>query len=211
MSEPALGAQDAQRLAECLASDGVAVFPTDTVYGLACDPESRAAVERLYTIKGRPPERPAAVMFFSLDRALSALPALESAERAALEALLPGPVTVLLANRDRRFPLACAPDPDTIGLRVPGLGDSLEALASVDAPLLQSSANYSGRAEAGRLADLPRELLGQADLVLDGGELSGTPSTVLDLRAFHEQRKWSVVREGALDIGTVEQLLLLAS
>jgi L-threonylcarbamoyladenylate synthase len=211
MSEPALGAQGARRLAECLASGGVAVFPTDTVYGLACDPESRTAVERLYAIKGRPRERPAAVMFFSLEPALAALPALEPAERAALEALLPGPVTVLLANRDRRFPLACAPDPDTIGLRVPGLGESLAALESVHAPLLQSSANYSGGQDARRLADLPGELLEQADLVLDGGELAGTPSTVLDLRAFHERREWSVVREGALDSTTVVQLLLLAS
>ena len=100
---------------------GVAVFPADTVYGLACAPDSPHAVERLYALKGRPPDKPAAVMFFDRDRALAALPELGERTRAALEALLPGAVTLLLPNPRRRFPLACGPDPATLGLRVPAL------------------------------------------------------------------------------------------
>ncbi len=112
-----LTTDDARRMEECLAGGGVAVFPADTVYGLGCDPESRAAVERLYALKGRPAARPAAVMFFSLDTALGALPELGTRERAAMRALLPGPLTLLLPNRERRFPLACGPDPDTLGMQ----------------------------------------------------------------------------------------------
>ena len=102
----ALTAADAKRLEECLASGGVAIFPADTVYGLACDPLQREAVERLYALKGRPPERPAAVMFFALQAALDALPELGERERAAMRALLPGPLTLLLPNREHRYPLA---------------------------------------------------------------------------------------------------------
>ncbi len=203
----ALGEQDAGSLRDCLAGGGVAVFPTDTVYGLACDPQRASAVRRLYELKGRRPDRPAAVMFFALAPALRALPSLRERERAAIGALLPGPVTLLLANRDRRFPLACAPDPDTIGLRVPLLGDRLGALEAVGAPVLQSSANLSGEREARRLADLPGELIEQADLVLDGGELAGTASTVIDLRRLQEKGEWSIVREGALEIGAIERAL----
>jgi L-threonylcarbamoyladenylate synthase len=202
---------DARRLADCLAGGGVALFPTDTVYGLACDPLLASAVERLYELKGRPAERPAAVMFFTLAGALGALPELAPIERSATEALLPGPVTLLLPNRAHRFPLACGPDPGTIGLRVPRLDDSLGTLAQVGSALLQSSANLSGRPAVRRLADVPHELLEGADLVLDGGELSGTASTVLDLRSFQQRGAWSVVREGALPIGSVERALLLAS
>ena len=190
----ALDAQDARRLRECLATGGVAVFPADTVYGLACDPERPAAVERLYELKGRPPDRPAAVMFFTLAAARDALPELGERERAALEALLPGPLTVLLPNRAGRYPLTGGGE--TLGLRVPALTPALAALAAVPGPVLQSSANLSGGPEARRLADVPRALREGADLVLDGGELPGVASTVLDLRAYEEHGRWRVVRAG---------------
>jgi len=67
-----LTAADAQAFERCVADGGVALFPADTVYGLACDPESSAAVQRLYELKGRPTDKPAAVMFFALDGALEA-------------------------------------------------------------------------------------------------------------------------------------------
>jgi L-threonylcarbamoyladenylate synthase len=195
------------RLRECLAEGGVAVFGADTVYGLGCDPECQTAVERLYELKGRRADRPAAVMFFVVGAALRALPELRARERAAVRAMLPGPVTLLLPNRNRRFPLACGPDPSTVGMRVPRLGDSLTALAAVLSPMMQSSANLSGEAEPRRLSDVPRRLLKGADLALDAGELPGVASTVLDLRDYQHSGKWSVVREGALAIDAVEHAL----
>jgi L-threonylcarbamoyladenylate synthase len=207
VSGAGIGEEDARRLSDCLAAGGVAVFPTDTVYGLACDPRRVSAVRRLYELKGRAPDRPAAVMFFALAAALRELPDLTERECAAIEALLPGPVTLLLANRDRSFPLACGPNPDTLGLRVPLLGERLSALRGVDGAVLQSSANLSGEREARRLADLPRELIEQADLVLDGGELAGTASTVVDLRRLQDRGAWSIVREGALDVQAIERAL----
>jgi L-threonylcarbamoyladenylate synthase len=194
----ALGADDASRLRECIEAGGVAVFPTDTVYGVACDPECQAAVERLYAVKGRGGDRPAAVMFFALAPALRALPALAVSETAAATALLPGPVTLLLGNPEHRFPLACAQDPGTVGLRVPRLPDRLAALGALEAPLLQSSANVSGEPDARRLSDVSRRVLEGVDLVLDGGELAGVASTVVDLRDYGRSGRWRVVREGAL-------------
>ncbi len=202
-----LGPGDAQRLEECLGGGGLAVFPADTVYGIGCDPENRAAVERLYALKGRPAARPAAVMFFSLGVALQALPELQERERAALSRLLPGPLTLLLPNRRRRFPLACGPDPDTLGVRVPLLAGALESLRAVGVPVLQSSANLSGEADVRRLADVPLALRAGADLVFDGGELPGTASTVLDLRGYQERGVWCVVRDGPVGAGELERAL----
>jgi len=202
-----LTAEDAHRLEECVAGGGVAVFPADTVYGLGCDPENRAAVERLYALKGRPPARPAAVMFFSLAVALEALPELGVRERAALEALLPGPLTLLLPNRNRRFPLACGPDPDTLGVRVPLLEGALAALGAVRVPVVQSSANISGEADARRLAEVSASLRAGADLVLDGGELPGTASTVVDLRAYEDCGEWHIVRAGPVAPSELERVL----
>jgi L-threonylcarbamoyladenylate synthase len=205
VSTAMLTPNDAKRFARCLAAGGVAVFPADTVYGLACDPLGGEAVRRLYELKGRPAERPAAVMFFSLPPALDALPQLGARERAALDALLPGPLTVLLPNPRRRFPLTGGSD--SLGLRVPLLPARLAALGAVEVPVMQSSANLSGEREARRLADVPPTLLAGADLVLDGGELPGIASTVLDLREYEAHGRWRIVRAGPVDPAELRQAL----
>lgn len=178
----------------CIRAGGVAVFPADTVYGLACDPCSPTAVARLYELKGRPADKPAAVMFFSLAAALRALPELTSPLRAAVQALLPGPITLLLANPLARYPLACGSDPWTLGLRVPAPGP----LAEVAVPVLQSSANRSGERDARTLDEIDAAVRDGADLVVDGGPLPGTPSTVVDLRGHERDGAFAVLREGEL-------------
>lgn len=190
----------AEAFERCLGVGGVAVFPADTVYGLACDPSNRVAVERLYGLKRRPLQKPSAVMFLDLELAFAALPELGPRTRTALTRLLPGAVSVLLPNPAGRFPLACGADPSTLGLRVP----VIPVLEGVRWPALQSSANRAGGAEAMRLEDVPAVLRMAADLVIDGGELPGTASTVLDLRRFEASGSWDVVRLGAVG---QEQLL----
>lgn len=191
----------------CIAAGGVALFPADTVYGLATDPGLRAGVERLYALKGRPPMRPAAVMFFALDAALAALPELGERTRGALERLLPGAFTLLLANPARRFPLACGPAPGLLGLRVPLLGGALAPLADAGRPVLQSSANPSGGPDARRAEDVDERIRAGVDLVLDGGELPGLPSTVVDLSRYEIDGAWEIVRAGAVGHERVHELL----
>jgi L-threonylcarbamoyladenylate synthase len=174
----------------CIAGGGVALFPADTVYGLACDPENPAAVERLYALKGRAPDKPAAVMFFDRELALAALPELGPRTRALLERLLPGAVTLLLPSD--RFPLAGGAG--TLGLRVP----DLPALAGLARPVLQTSANLPGGPDPRRLDDVPDSIRRGAQLVFGAGELPGTPSTVVDLREYEGTGKWSIVRHGAV-------------
>ncbi|HEV2974270.1 MAG TPA: L-threonylcarbamoyladenylate synthase [Solirubrobacteraceae bacterium] len=202
-----LSDEDAERLRHCVAGGGVAVFPTDTVYGVCCDPDDRAAAQRLYELKGRPPARPAAVMFFALAPALRALPKLSLSERCALQALLPGPVTLLIENRSSDFLAACRSDPATLGLRVPWLPDGLHALAAIADPVMQTSANLTGEPDARTLADVPAVLRDGADVVLDGGALPGIASTVVDLREYDASGEWHVLREGALASEAVGELL----
>lgn len=202
-----LTAQDASAFERCVAAGGLAIFPADTVYGLACDPDAEEAVQRLYRLKGRDAGKPAAVLLFSLELALDALPELGPRTRAALEALLPGGLTVLLPNPTGRWPLACGPDPGTLGLRVPALAAPLSALRNVRRAVMQSSANASGEPDARRLADVPAVLREAVDLALDGGELPGTPSTVLDLRGFEPDGAWSVLRPGAVDAAALAAAL----
>jgi L-threonylcarbamoyladenylate synthase len=196
--------EDVATFERCISVGGVALFPADTVYGLATEPSSREGFERLYALKGRPPLRPSAVMFFQLELALAALPELQPRTRAAFERLLPGPVTLLLPNPAGRFPLACGPQPDRLGVRVPALeSPPLAPLAAARWPVLQSSANPSGAADARRLGDVDERIRAGVDLQLDGGPLPGTPSTVVDLTRWERDGRYEIVRQGALSAGDV--------
>jgi L-threonylcarbamoyladenylate synthase len=200
-------AEEVAEFERCIAGGGVALFPADTVYGLAADPESRAAVDRLYALKGRPAARPAAVMFFALPPALATLPELGPRTRDALARLLPGAVTAVLPNPERRYPLACGPDPERLGLRVPDLRGELAPLRAVAVSVLQSSANPSGGRDARRLEEVDPALRDAVDLVLDGGELPGVASTVVDLTRYEPDGDFEVLREGAVPRARLAGLL----
>jgi L-threonylcarbamoyladenylate synthase len=181
---------------ECIAGGGVVVFPADTVYGLACDPTDEAAVARLYGLKGRSAGKPAAVMFFDRVQALAALPELTARTRALMSRLLPGAVTLLVPSD--RFPLAGGGG--TLGVRVP----DIPPLGAV--PVLQTSANAAGGPDARRLEDVPAAIREGADLVIDGGELPGTPSTVVDLRRYERGGELEIVRAGAVPEPVIRSL-----
>ncbi len=114
-------------------------------------------------------------------------------------------MTLLLPNPSGRFPLACGDDPGTLGLRVPIV--SAPELRGVRWPVLQSSANRAGGPDPRRLEDVPELLRAAADLIVDGGELPGTSSTVIDLRRYEEAGEWSVVRAGAVSEEAVRRIL----
>jgi L-threonylcarbamoyladenylate synthase len=202
-----LTAEEVETFERCTSVGGVALFPADTVYGLATEPDSREGVYRLYRLKGRPPDRPAAVMFFSLELALAALPELGPRTRHGLERLLPGGVALLVPNPARRFPLACGPEPERLGVRVPLLEGPLEPLAAVRWPVLQSSANPSGAADARRVDEVDERIRAGVDMVLDGGELPGTPSTVVDLTRYEHEGHFELLREGAVPRPEIETAL----
>jgi L-threonylcarbamoyladenylate synthase len=202
----ALTAADAQTFSRCITVGGVVVFPADTVYGLACEPDAEEAVHRLYRLKGRAPDKPAAVMFFERELALAALPELGPRTVAGLRALLPGAVTVLLANPMGRWPLACGPG-GVLGLRVPAWPPALAALGEVRWPVLQTSANAAGGPDARRLEEVPAHIRRRSDLVLDGGELPGVASTVVDLTAYELDARFEIVREGAVGAAEIASAL----
>ena len=199
--------EDVDTFRRCIAVGGVALFPSDTVYGLATDPDSKEGVRRLFALKGSSPGRPAAVMFFDLALALAALPELGPRTREALALLLPGPLTLLVENPARRFPLACGAEPERLGIRVPALDGPLEPLTQARWPVLQSSANPAGADDARRLGDVDDAIRGAVDLQLDGGELPGRASTVVDLSRYETDGHHAVLREGAVSAAAVAALL----
>jgi len=199
------GASAARNALEaCVADGGVVLFPADTLYGLGCDPSSRAAVERIHALKAREEGKPSAVMFFAPLAMREILSTLGPRTRDALAALLPGPVTAVVSNPERRYPLACSEDPERLGLR---LIDG--PLAGTRHAIFQTSANRSGEPAPSRFEAVDAEILAGVDVSIDGGGLGGEPSTVVDLTELDDEGTWQVLREGALRRAELESRLRL--
>ena len=193
-------------LERCVGEGGVAIFPADTLYGLACDPLNAEAVERIQAVKGRGERKPSAVMYFSPLAMRELVAGLGPRTRDALGALLPGPVTLVIANPERRYPLACREDPERLGVRL------VEGpLAGTMTPIFQTSANQSGAPAPIRFDGIEPEILAAADLAIDAGELIGEPSTVIDVTGIDSGEGWEVLREGALPAAEAEARLRSAA
>jgi L-threonylcarbamoyladenylate synthase len=195
---------DAVRIAleECIWDGGVAVFPADTLYGLACDPLSEAGVTRIHRMKGRDEGKSSAVMYFSLGAIRELIAGLGPRAREAVAALLPGPVTLVVANPERRYPLACREDPQRLGVRLIS-----GPLAGMPLPVFQTSANPSGYAAPASFDAIDAGILDGVDLAIDGGSLGGAPSTVVDVSEIDSGGPWTVLREGAMERGEVDRRL----
>jgi L-threonylcarbamoyladenylate synthase len=107
-------------------------------------------------------------------------------------------VTLLVPSD--RYPLAGGSG--TLGLRVPDLPQFAGGPA-----VLQTSANLAGGPDARRLDEVPESIRTGADLVIDGGELAGTPSTVIDLRDYEAAGGWRIVRQGAVPEAVIRSLV----
>jgi L-threonylcarbamoyladenylate synthase len=189
-------------LERCVGEGGVAIFPADTLYGLACDPLDADAIQRIHRIKGRDEGKPTAVMYFSPLAMRELVSGLGERSRRAIAELLPGPVTLVIANPDRRYPLASRDVPDTLGVRL-----IAGPLAGAMTPILQTSANRSGESAPRSFEEIHEQVLDGADLAIDGGELIGAPSTVIDLSEIDSAGRWKLLREGALPKGVIDRIL----
>jgi L-threonylcarbamoyladenylate synthase len=192
----------ASELDACVLRGGVAVFPADGLYGLACDPSDAAAIGRIHAIKGRDDGKPSAVMFFSPLAMRELISAVGPRTRDAFAALLPGPVTLVVDNPAGLYPLACREDRARLGVRL--IDGPLQGAA---AAIFQTSANRSGEPAPSRFEDLDPAIVAAADVAIDGGELSGLPSTVVDITSIEGGGEPLVLREGALSSAEALRLL----
>jgi L-threonylcarbamoyladenylate synthase len=182
-----------------LRGGGVVVLPTDTVYGLAALPTSAAAVERVFALKGRRADVPLAVLCASGPQALDLAEPVDGAVEVA-HALWPGPLTLVLPRRDG-VDLHLGEPHHTIGLRVPA-HDLVRAVAEQAGPIAATSANRHGEPTPPTAAGAAASLTAAPDLVVDGGTLEATASTVIDATTD----PWTPLRHGPVDPAEVLRL-----
>lgn len=181
------------QLTEALSGGGLALVPTDTVYGLVAALESEAGVEALYRLKDRPREQPCQVLLLGDVARESALSGLAPAERAAADALLPGPTTCIVGDRGGLYARAAGGEGGSVGLRAPAMRGELTAL---DLPLVATSANEPGGPDPATVDAVPARLRDAVEEVWDAGRLPGVASAVIDLRPLADGGPARLLREG---------------
>lgn len=184
---------NAERLRAALLAGGVALVPTDTVYGLAAALDVPEGVAALYALKGRPRSQPFQVLVYSAELLNEALAPLDAATRAAAEVLLPGPATCLVTDPLGRFAAAAGDAPGAVGVRAPRIdGD----LAHLGVFLVATSANDPGGADPDRVSAVPAAIRAGVAATADAGTLPGTASAVVDLRPLTAGGGAVLVRPG---------------
>ncbi len=184
-----------EKAVSILMHDGIIVYPTETVYGLGADAFSDEAILKVYEAKKRPLAMPISIAVSDFDM-LFAVARVEPEMETFLRTFLPGPVTVVLPAR-KTVPAILSGGTGLIGIRMPAHDLALQLIAKFDSPITATSANLHGAKDP----VTPAECTVPYEFLIDGGRLTGTPSTVVDLT---EKR---ILRAGA-DIDRIAKFLL---
>lgn len=164
-----------------IVSGGVIALPTDTVYGMVGDALQHAAVQKMHQLKHRP--RKKVLPIFVRDIAMARTYAYINDTKAKfLERVWPGPVTVIFHRKDK-FPKIVSAGADTVAMRMPDNQLILDLIEKLGRPLAQTSANISGYPPAHSVEEIKNYFSDgnlELDLMVDGGEIVGKPSTIID-------------------------------
>ena len=185
------------KIKEILDNDGVIIFPTDTVYGIACNCFSEKAIKKVFDIKKRPENKPINVLSNSLDKIKLVSRNINEKEEFLINKYMPGALTIILDKNEKVSDILTA-GLDTIGVRIPKNNISLRILENVSYPLATTSANISGDSAGIKISDFLKEFDGVVDAIIDGGETDlKVASTIVRVES---DNKLKIIREGTLKI-----------
>ena len=186
-------------IADSLRQGGVIGYPTDTIYGIGCDIFNRKGVKKIYQIKQRDPRKPFSFICADLSEVANYAQVSNFAFK-IMKRYLPGPYTFVL-EASRVVPDLLTTKQKTVGIRIPDNPIALQIVRELGHPLVTTSANISGEDRWSDPEDIQQRLGKMLDMVVDGGMLTGDPSTVISLVNDNAE----VLREGAGDISWIQQ------
>jgi L-threonylcarbamoyladenylate synthase len=185
-----------------LKKGGIIAFPTDTVYGLGCDPFCLSAVERVYRVKGRPSHLSFPLLLSDVSQVTVVAKPLSGIAFSLARRFWPGALTLILAKSDSLPPYLSSAG--TVAVRVPDHPVCLALIQGIGGPLVGTSANVSGRPSAVTADEVRQQLKDQIDLIIDGGERPrGQESTIVDVTG----RVPRILRQGIIPRDEIERLL----
>lgn len=188
-----------ENVAEIIKRGGLAVYPTDTVYGLGCDPFNINAVRRVFSVKGSR-KKPLPILSCSLED-IERIVVLSPTARRIVEAFWPGPLTLVM--RGKAVLESAAFGLGSIGVRMPNNDVALKLIELSGGLLVGTSANKTGKQPPTTALDAYNQLKDEVDAVLDGGKANiGISSTVLDVSGERPQ----ILREGSISLEDIREV-----
>ncbi len=179
----------------------VIAFPTDTVYGIGALAFDAPAVQKIYAVKKRPPEKALPVLLGSFKQVHQVATEVPPLARELAAAFLPGALTIILPKHPK-LPAAVS-SLETVGVRIPKHKFTRQLLKAAGA-MAVTSANISGEENPVTAEDVYAQLHGRLPLILDGGRTrGGIPSTVVDCRGDEP----IILREGPVTLAEIETFL----
>ncbi|MBM3255320.1 MAG: threonylcarbamoyl-AMP synthase [Candidatus Omnitrophica bacterium] len=180
--------------ADILASGGLVVMPTETVYGIAANMLDKKAVDRLYQIKQRPKDKPFSVHIDSIEEVWEFAEEIPMRAYKLMSRFWPGPLTLILKAKAE----------GTVGIRMPDNEIALRIIRSAAVPVVCPSANLSGKAAPVNFKEAIKDLEGLVDFAIDAGPTKlGVESTIVDLTSACCSQ---VIREGAIKKEEIESV-----
>lgn len=180
---------------DVLDKDGLIIFPTDTVYGIACNAFSETAIKKLFLAKNRSFDKPIGVLTDSVDKIDMIVKNISDLERELIIKYFPGNLTIIFDKKEIVSNLLTA-NKSTIGVRIPDNEIALQILENYKYPLATTSVNLAGKKEGTEVNDFIDEFKDKVDIIIDGGKTNEIPSTIVRV----ENYKINILREGSLRI-----------
>jgi L-threonylcarbamoyladenylate synthase len=185
-----------ENVIDTLDSGGIVIFPTDTVYGIACNCFNQKAIEKLYEIKERAKYKPINVLTDCYEKIEMVAENINPIERRIIEKYMPGALTIIV-KKNEKVPDILTAGLDTIGVRIPDSNIALEILKRVDYPLATTSANISGSPDGIKVEDFLNNFDGKVDIIIDGGTTKlKQSSTIVKV----EDNQIDIIRQGTAEI-----------
>ena len=184
-----------RQVVECLKDGGVIVYPTDTLYGIGCDITKKKAIEKIYQIKQQDKTRPFSFICSDLTN-ISKYARVDNQAYRIMKRVLPGPYTFILEG-SREVPKMMLTKRKTAGIRVPDNAIALAIVEELGNPIISTTARLPNASEVELDPSFLHDQFGsQVDMVIDGGWVGGTESSVIDFTGGEVE----ILREGAGDV-----------
>lgn len=182
--------------AEIIKNGGVAIIPTDTVYGIAADAINEEAIKNIYELKNREYSKPMNILVSDIGMIKKVTKGISQKEEEIIKKYMPGAITIIL-KKNEVIPSIVTAGKETIGIRIPNNKYILELIENIGRPIVATSLNLSGEESMTDLEMLPDKFKYNVDLIIDEGKTKGgIASTIIKI----EKNVVKTLREGPVKI-----------
>ncbi len=193
---------DQEKLVSVLSEGGVAVFPTDTVFGIGCRIDNEQAIQRVFAIKQRPLNQPMPILLSDRDILTRYVNPIPSTAKLLMDKYWPGPLTLVMPVKQKTVTPLLVNQDGMASFRIPNHELLRKVIEQVGMPITGTSANVHGSPSIANVIDLDKTVQSKVDCIFAGKTNLGVESTVVAVSGQHV----SILRESAIKKSEIEQL-----